>query len=333
MAQRTTLPPVFVIAAAAGGLLFILGGAVTMMSSSARLALISAALLYAALAAYTIYVVYSRRRLATRTEEMASELETQRAADHGLRARMSSTLRDPLTSIVGYADRMASEPAMPTDERRELLIEIRDSAREVEHVLADLAADDETLHGGPHTPSVVLLDAEVRSVASTGRSDLDVTTELGESRAWGDSAQVRQVLRTILGASADNGCRELRMKTETRGRIAAVSISSRSALLSAPGVAALTADTHFEDDADHTRRTLRSAHESVVAMGGTIGYAEVFGTTHVVLEFEAAPTDLGLNQPTSTTSGTPAAIASADMTYRSLADLRPERPTAAIRFS
>ncbi|MGI9667706.1 MAG: hypothetical protein ACR2N2_11540 [Acidimicrobiia bacterium] len=330
MPERTTTPPAFVAFAIGGGLLFILGGILTTMSANARFALIAAAGAFIILGSYTLVAVRRSNALVAELTDLDAELARQRTADAGLKSRMSYTLRDPLTSIVGFADRMVSEPDMPEDERQAMLVEIRAGAREVEQVLADLAAEDTVTPRAAGTKGVVLLDDEVRSVVGTVSSETAFETRLDPVRAWGDSAQVRQILRTVVNAAISNGCDELQITTENRTNAAVLSVSAKGDVLPVEAVGALTGNYESQDKHAEAFIALAAAHETALAMDASIGHTEVFGRSHVVFELPLAPRDVKVQTATPLPERLPAPTK--ELTYTTAAELRPERPTSAIRF-
>ena len=327
MHMDRTAPTAWIVTAVTGGVLFLLGAVATTMSTTPRLVMIGGAVAFVALGIYTASVVRRNDALAEEQERMVYEIEQMHTADLSLRTRMAYTLRDPLTSIVGFADHMADSPDLAFDEQRGMLLAIRTDAREVEMALADLAAIERTGSGDPSFEGVVLLDQEVASVASTITTNAIFESDLAPSRAWGDSAKVRQVLRAILNAATDSGCAYITMQTAERPGRATVSISGRDDLLTAEAIAALTGNTISEDLESDAYRTLRSAHEIAASMRGSIGYAQAFGVSHIVLDLPGAPSTLEIKMPRLKPTQP------FELSFASAVDLRPERPTSSIRFS
>lgn len=321
-----------------GGLLFILGGVVTAMSANARAVMIAAAIAFLLLGVYAISISIRHNARLDEIRRLNDDLEAARSADTGLRSRLGFTLRDPLTTVVGLADRMLSVPDLPIDERQVLLTEIRNNAREVEKVLADLAVEPNNATRQLRAAGIVLIDDEVRSIVSTLGGTASFSVDLRPTRAWGDSALVRQVLRSLIGVAASGGCEHLDLVTEERGKKATITISGRTALLTAEGAAALTGNAEAADANDDAFVALKEARDLAIAMGGTIGYAEALGKHHIVAEFEGAadilhhspPPTAGSPRPDVTPDATPE---NSYLTFASTVDLRPERPTASIRFS
>ncbi|MFV2000468.1 MAG: hypothetical protein ACC654_08920 [Acidimicrobiia bacterium] len=316
-----------VLLAGLGGVLFILGGLLATRSQGMQIISIATG---AALAILTLYALGLARQNSNLTDKNAlldTELDTQRRADESLRTRMAYTLRDPLTSIVGFADRMSDDAEMPFDQRREIVIAIRDDAREVEKILSELAYSPAS-HGARanRVGGVVLLDEEVRSVASTMHTDVTFESDLAPARSWGDSAHVRQILRTILNTVQESGCAYVTLRTEQRPRIAVVTISGRDDLAPVEAIAALTGNTEFSDAQNEDFIALKAAHELAGEMGGTIGYAQAFGMSHIVIDFPAAPDDLSVDPPHHMEHDP------FDVSFSTAVGLRPERPTTSIRF-
>lgn len=339
MSNHRTIPPAFVIFAIIGGLLFLMGGIITSMTPNDRAVLAATAVAFVALGAYTVATVIRYNRVVAENDTLVDATAQATRSDIALRTRMTHTVREPLAIIVGLADRLSEEEhGISTDERRAMTREMRANAREVEQALADLG-NDGTVTPKRTVEGIVLLDEELRSVSSSLVTDTTFEGWLEPTRAWGDTAQVRQVLRTLVSHAASHGCDTLALKTARIGDRAQATISGRCTILSAAGIAALTGNaTHTDlDNADY--RTLRDAHDLAASMGGTLGYAEAMGMTHLILELPSAPQDLGLTVPLTNASTPPRIVApiaegpARPATFSSAVSLRPERPTAAIRFS
>lgn len=322
-----TAPTAWILTAVTGGVLFVLGGIATTMSTTPRLAMAGGAVAFVALGIYTASAVRRNDALTEQHERMVADIEQLHAADTSLRTRMAYTLRDPLTSIVGFADHMADSPNLSFDEQRKMLIAIRTDAREVEMVLSDLAEIERTADGDPSIEAVVLLDHEIASIASTITTTAIFESDLAPSRAWGDSAKVRQILRTVLNAAIDSGCAYITLQTAERSGRATASVSGRDDLLTVEAIAALTGNTVTEDLDSDAYRALRSAHEIAASMHGSIGYAQAFGISHIVIDLPGAPSELRINAPH------PKRTQPFDLSFASAVDLRPERPTSSIRFA
>lgn len=327
MVPNRTAPTAWISTAVVGGVLFVLGGIATTMSTTPRLVMAGGAIAFVALGIYTAAVVHRKDTLTAERNQLSDEIDRMHTADTSLRTRMSYTLRDPLTSIVGFADHMVNSPELTFDEQREMLTAIRTNAHEVERALSDLAAVEDRYNNDPQIAAVVLLDEEMASIASTISTDAVFESDLARSRAWGDSANVRQILRTVLKAATDSGCAYITLQTADRGGRATASISGRDDLLTVEATAALTGNTVAEDLDNDGYRALRSAYELAASMNGTIGYAQAFGISHIVVDLPSAPAELGITPPRIKP------VQPFDLSFSAAVDLRPERPTSAIRFS
>jgi hypothetical protein len=286
-----------------------------------------AAVAFTALGLYAALLARRNKALKDERDELVERAKALHRADASLRTRMAYTLRDPLTSIVGFSDHMVNSPDLAFDEQREMLIAIRSDAREVERTLSDLAAVEPAAGDDPPIEGVVLLDEEMASVASTITTDAIFESDLNPSRAWGDSAKVRQILRTALGAATDSGCAYISLHTAERPDRATASVSGRDDLLSVEAIAALTGNTISEDLDSGAYRALRSANELAASMGGSIGYVEAFGLSHIVIDLPTAPKKIGITAPRLKTAQP------FELTFAAAAELRPERPTSSIRFA
>lgn len=307
-----------------GGVLFILGGLLATRSQGVQIMSIATGVALALLTLYALSLARQNGILSDKNSSLETEAESHRQADESLRTRMAYTLRDPLTSIVGFADRMSDDAEMPFDQRREIVIAIRDDAREVEKILSELSYSNSAATS--RVEGVVLLDEEVRSVASTMHTDATFETDLAPARSWGDSARVRQILRTILNTVQESDCAYVTLRTEQRPRSAVVTISGRDDLASVEAIAALTGNTELTDAQHEDFIALKAAHELAAEMGGTIGYAQAFGMSHIVIDFPAAPADLNAAPPPAREHDP------FDMSFSAAVGLRPERPTTSIRF-
>jgi hypothetical protein len=207
------------------------------------------------------------------------------------------------------------------------------NAREVDQALTGIASEGSIGVAG-RVDGVVLLDHELMSIASSLAGDFEFETWLEPSRAWGDSAMVRQILRTILSGARSNGCKVLVLKTDRRGDRVAATISGRCELLPIEGIAALTGNAHGDDLTDEQYLILRDARAAAESMGGTIGYAEALGVSHIVVELPAAPDEVNLKTPRQRQS---AARLAATPARRNVAitpvEMPGDRIDHAIRFS
>lgn len=322
-----TAPAAWIVTAVAGAVLFILGGIATTTATTPRPVMFIGAVAFAALGLYTATLTRRNSMLKDDSHELRAEIEALHRADASLRTRMAYTLRDPLTSIVGFSDHMVNSPELPFDEQREMLSAIRSDAIEVERALSDLAAVAIASGDDPPIEGVVLLDEEIESVASTITTDAIFESDLSRSRAWGDSAKVRQILRTVLAAATDSGCAYISLRTAERPNRATASVSGRDDLLNIEAVAALTGNSVSEDLDSDAYRALRSANELAASMDGSIGYAQAFGLSHIVIDLPAAPANIGVTAPRLR------ADQPFEVSFAAAVDLRPERPTSSIRFA
>lgn len=287
-------PTAWIMTAVIGGVLFILGGIATSASTTPRLVMAAGATSIAALGIYAIRLIRDNLELVDRQTELMDEVARMRQSDASLRSRMAYTLRDPLTSIVGFADQLVESPDLPPEAQREMLVAIRHDAREVEQTLSELSSVDPTSADARQIEAVVLLDEEVRSIASTTVTATVFEFELAQTRAWGDSAKARQIIRTMLTAATDSGCANITLRTSVQSGRATASISGRDDLLSIEGISALTGNTVAADRMNDAYVALRSARETAASMLGSIGYVEAFGVSHIILDLPLAPTDLGV---------------------------------------
>lgn len=297
MQLNRVAPTAWIVTAVTGGVLFVIGGIITTVSNTPRLVMAGGALLLVLLGAYSVWLHRRNGALIERNRLLGDAIEMMRVADTSLRTRMAYTLRDPLTSIVGFADRMVASPGIAFDEQREMLLAVRTNAREVEMALADLADVETVFTDDSAIEGIVLLDEEIESIASTLATEAIFESELGPARAWGDSARVRQILRAVLKVATDSGCAYITLRTAEGNDRATATVSGRDDLLPIEALAALTGNAQAEDRASETYRTLRTAYEIAASMNGSIDYAQAFGISHIVIDLPSAPADLRISTP------------------------------------
>jgi hypothetical protein len=330
--EPSTTPPIFVVFAVLGGVLFLLGGILTAMTPDDRAVLIVGAVAFSLLGVYTLVVVHRKNRLVTDVRDVSAALAAAHERDRGLRARLAVTIREPMATVVAYADRLSNGQPVDADEQRRMLGEVLASAREVDRVLADLA-DQGDAQPTARVSGVVRLDEELASVAASTLSEIDFEVSLDPARVWADPATIRQAFRVIIGGMRSSGCSSIALKTAQRQDVAIATLSGRCVLGPESAVDALTTDEDLRVD-DDRHRSLRTAHEAIRTMGGTIGYTEALGVSHIVVELPPAPVDLATRKPTQLErpSLPPFGHFERDASLLAAADLRPERPTASLRF-
>ena len=325
----STASRAFGAVAVACGVVFFFASFLASGPSWTRWSLAAAGALLVLVGAFVFYTIVVAHRRAGRIIELEDDVARLESSNQDLTSLLAVPMRSPLSAIIGASELMITSPDLDLHGRKRLLEEIRDNAREVDRILAELG----DRHAGPelesHARGVVLLDHEVRSVINTAGADLQIDRDLQPSRAWADSALVREIVRSVLAASAEAGCRGLIVRTEERSDRATVVFSAREHVLPAEGIAALTGNHQRTDATTQTFIALRGACETASTMGGSITYAEFLGLNHVIVEFDRVPMDgdsLTEEPPTSdeTTARAPAFV--------SAVDFRPERPTAALRF-
>lgn len=327
MREIRSSPQQLIALAVSGGLVFLIGAMIASTSHGVRVQLIIAGAAVGLLGAYALISSAGQVAANRRAENLQDEIDQLRVGDAALRSRMALTLREPLATIVGFTDKMADTPELSHDQRHDLLITIRDNAREVERVLANLAPVDAAGNASAHVPGVVLLDEEVHAVASAIQTDTVFESDLDKARAWADSAHVRQLLRTLIRGAQHGGCAQITLRTEQRAGRATLTISGRDQLLSIEGIAALTGNTQTSDAGSDAYISLKNAHNLAAEMEGSIGYAEAFGLSHIVLDLPAPPEDLGLQAPRQLAPN------GFDAPFGSGTGLHSKRSTMSVRFT
>lgn len=332
--MRTSIPT-FVAFAIASAVLFILGGVITVMSPHAQIALAFAAVLVASVGVYAIAGAVARSRLLYERERLEDTVRTLREIDAGLRLALANTTRDPLTHIVGFADRLLADETIDADERRKLLEAIRSDSREVAQALAELS-ERPIAADAPNSMGVVLVDEEVRAVLASMPGGMSFTLDLAPVRAWADAVKVRQAIRTLIKEAREFSTRSIAVHTFGRTTRTVISLSADGHILSNHAAAALTGNTEADDENSASFVAIRAARNAVVSMGGTVGYAEAFGATHVVIELEAASEERTRQATTVEHSKRTAGsllLEEVGWSFATASSLRPERPTASIGLS
>jgi hypothetical protein len=141
-------------------------------------------------------------------------------------------MRDAVGDIVAKSDDLVATPDLPYDEQRRLLSSIRDTTHEIERTLADVASshrDDYTAM--PHIHTSILLGEELISIASTSPFSDRFEFDIERTRAWGDPAQVRQILRTLVNHTTLGEAEHLTLQTAQRGSSATATVSGHGAIL------------------------------------------------------------------------------------------------------
>ena len=150
-------------------------------------------------------------------------------------------------------------------------------------------------------------------------------------------------MRTVFKTAEASGCRELTVKTEERMDTAVMTVSAPGHPIPIEAIAALTGNAVASDIDSPSYIALREASEAAASMRGSIGYTEVFGSGHVVIEFERAidsplpPLIAEDSNPDAAPPDTSESVVepervSTEITFSTAMNLRPERPTAAIRL-
>ena len=287
----------YAAAAIAAGLFFILGSLVTTSNLNTRVILGAVLATFALGGTYALLLVRRSQRMERANEQLASDFRDAVVREADLRTQVGYLLREPLASVVADADLLLSRPQTPGDQQRVLLTSIRTNAREVEEMLDDLSRAGAGDTPSPDIASVVILDEELLSVASADPRTKSIHIDCEPSRAWGDPARVRQVLRTLVTLSTQYGGAQITVQTAQRGHVATATVSGKGAILPGHALAALSdgADADSEpEDSDGSFEALRAARRMTERMGGTISSLYAFGESHIVLTLPA-PSPMSLS--------------------------------------
>jgi signal transduction histidine kinase len=172
----------------------------------------------------------SRRQLEEVRRAEAQLIQTDRLSAVGrLAAAAAHEVRNPLTAILGQAQLMLTQPALPPDVRERVSIIFSETARAAQ-ILHDLLAFS---HQHPPSRQPCALAEQVTRVLELARYDLQqarvtVETDLVDTApVWADASQLQQVLLNIVqnasqAMAGHGGERRLLVRarsTESGGRI------------------------------------------------------------------------------------------------------------------
>jgi hypothetical protein len=228
-------------------------------------------------------IIVRSMRARNANAELTTELMRLKAADTHLRARMHYMFRDAVGDIVSKSDDLVATPDLPYDEQRRLLASIRDTSHEIERTLADVASSHrDSYDPTPHIHTSILLGEELISIASTSPFSDRFEFDIERTRAWGDPAQVRQILRTLVNHTTLGEAEQLTLQTAQRGSSATATISGHGAILPPETLAALSEDRGHEEGSAGFR-AMELARDLATELGGEISHVHAFGVSHLVL--------------------------------------------------
>ncbi len=247
-------------------------------------------------ARFTIYIVGMSAMVAIIIRSMRSrktnevlltEIAHLKGADTHLRSRMHYMLRDAVGDIVAKADDIVATPDLPYEDQRRLLASIRDTSHEIERTLAEIATDHRSSYSAAaHIDTSILVDEELISIASTSPFSDRFDFDIERTRAWGDPAQVRQILRTLVNQTSLGEAEQLTLQTTQRGSTATATVSGYGAILSSGARTALSED-RGTDDGSGGYQAMMMARRLAEELGGDISHVHAFGMSHVVLTLPA----------------------------------------------
>lgn len=258
------------------------------IANGVSLALTTRFMVYVVALSGVFVIILRAIRIQRVNEDLAEEIDRLKAADTHLRARMHYMLRDAVGEIVAKSDDLVEAPDLPFDEQRRILMSIRATSQEIERTLADVASshrDSDT--ATPHIRTTVLLGEELVSIASTSPFSDRFTLDIEETRALGDPAKVRQILRTLVNHTTLGEADDLTLQTAGRGSTATATVSGEGAILPPDALAALTERGPEQSDSAGYR-AIELARKLAESLGGSISYLQVFGVSHVVLTLPSA---------------------------------------------
>jgi hypothetical protein len=228
-------------------------------------------------------IIIRSMRGRTANANLSTEIDRLKASDAHLRARMHYMMRDAIGDIVAKSDDLVATPDLAYDEQRRLLTSIRETSHEVERTLADVASSHRDSYDSvPHIHTSILLGEELIAIASTSPFSDRFEFDIERTRAWGDPAQVRQILRTLVNHTTLGEAERLTLQTAQRGSSATATVSGHGAILPPETLAALSEDGEYTNGYPGFK-AMRLAQDLAQDLGGEISHVQAFGVSHVVL--------------------------------------------------
>jgi len=246
--------------------------------------------LYVASMASVLVIIIRSMRADKNNDDLTTEIQRLKAADTHLRARMHYMLRDAASDVVAKSDDLIETPDLPYDEQRRLLASIHTTSHEIEQTLADISSSHGDVdYTAPHIRTSVLLGEELVSIVSTSPFSNRFTLQIERTRACGDPAKVRQILRTLVNHATLGEAETLTLQTAQRGSSVTATISGNGDILPPDALSALS-DRGSDRSNSPGYRAIQLARVLAESLDGTISYLQVFGVGHVVLTLPAART-------------------------------------------
>lgn len=173
------------------------------------------------------YLIGQATDVTHRTENQARLEELVRSKDE-LIASISHELRTPLTALVGFAQLLHNEySALDPVERAEMIATIVSESVDLTNIVDDLlvAARAEI---NALTVARVAIDLRAQAAQIIEMHGADQIEIVGpDTRAWGDPARVRQILRNLVSNAIKYGAEPITIEVARRGAAAVISVKDR----------------------------------------------------------------------------------------------------------
>lgn len=244
-------------------------------------------------------VAYYEGQLEDVTDEKRhrEEIEAALRSKIELIGTVSHELRNPLTSIVGYAHVLNEALASESPDQAEMAAVVKQQAQDVANIVEDLltAAQADTGTLRVVTAPLDLAEEVRRALAGLGgRHAGTLEVETPSTPAVGDAMRVRQIVRNLVTNAIVHGGEHIRVATTRRAGRARLTVADDG-----PGLAPGDEDRVFEPF-QHGNREARG-HTSVGLgltisrqlarlMGGDLTYRREGGTTEFRLVLPGRPT-------------------------------------------
>src|SRR5262249_9259932 len=143
-------------------------------------------------------------RLATTFNSMLAALEDSTRAQRQLVADASHELRTPLTSLRTNIEALASDRALPAEERQRLLSDVIEQLGEMTTLIAELIelARAEQQTAAPEDVRLDLVATEALERARRNRSEVTFTADIEETTVRGVPATIERAIANLLDNAA-----------------------------------------------------------------------------------------------------------------------------------
>ncbi len=226
-------------------------------------------------------------RLAASFNSMLGALEKSTRAQRQLVADASHELRTPLTSLRTNIEVLASDHALPQDERRRLLSDVVEQLGEMTMLIAELIelARAEQQTAAPEDVRLDLVAAEAVERARRNHPGITFTSELETSVVHGVPSTIERAIGNLL----DNAAKWSPVGAEVRLEVAAGTVTVRD---NGPGIA--EEDLPYVFDRFYRARSARGMSGSGLGLAIVRQVAEAHGGEIVAERVEGGGTRMTL---------------------------------------